>query len=267
MSLTLRQKIRLTWTNGIRYLPLLRNLISRELKKKYRKSMLGYVWCVLNPLLIMIIMTLVFSVMFRMNITNFPVYLFSGRMMFSFITDSSASVMRSIIGNGQLMRKTRVPYYVFPLASMGSSMVNFFFQLIAFALVLIGTHTPITIHAVAFLPVALEMCLFSFGLGLLLAISDVYIRDTGYIYSVVTTGWMYLCALFYPIEKLPDIVRNLVVRFNPAYYFIDMSRAVFYEHQWPSPEMLIRGGAVGLIFLILGLCLYNHVKKDLILHV
>ena len=137
--MTFADKCRLTWKNGIRYLPLLKNLVARELKKKYRQSALGYIWCVLNPLLVMIIMSLVFSRIFHNSIENFPVYLFAGRMMFSFITDCANLMLHSIVINGQLMRKTRIPYYVFPLSAMGCSAVNFLFQLIAFIIVLIFT--------------------------------------------------------------------------------------------------------------------------------
>ena len=267
MSLSPVQKISLTVHNGIRYLPLLKNLIAREQKKKYRQSILGYVWCVLNPLLIMIIMTVVFSAMFHNKIENFPVYLFSGRMMYSFITDSAGTIMRSIAGNGQLMRKTRIPYYVFPLSSMGSSIVNFLFQLVAFALVLIFTGTRISIHVVAFLPVCLEMFAFSFGFGLLLAVSEVFIRDTNYLYAVFTTAWMYLSVLFYPLSALPEVMQRLITRWNPAYYFIDMSRSIFHQNQWPSGIMMLRGGIAAVIFLAAALCLYSRVKKDIILYV
>ena len=141
--------VRLTVKNGIRYIPLLQNLIARELKKKYRRSVLGYVWCVLNPLLVMLIMTVVFSRMFRFDIPNFPVYLFAGRMMFSFVTDCSGGVMKSIVMNGPLMRKTRIPYYVFPLASTGSAVVNFGFHLIAFAIVASSLAGSMTRYASA----------------------------------------------------------------------------------------------------------------------
>ncbi len=266
-KLSFSQKVHLTVKNGIHYFPLLKNLVSRELKNKYRQSLLGYVWCVLNPLLIMIIMTIVFSRMFRNNIENFPVYLFAGRMMFSFVTDSVGAVMRSIVRNGQLMRKTRIPYYVFPLSAMGSSIVNFLFQLLAFALVLIGTGTSISIHVISFPLICLEMFMFSFGFGLILATLNIYIRDTDYMYAVLTTAWIYLSALFYPLEALPETVQFLISRFNPAYYFIDMSRTVFLYHAWPSGEMLLRGGIVGVLFLVASLCVYNKVKKNMILYV
>ena len=267
MSLSFGQKVKLTYRNGMRYLPLLKNLISRDLKKKYRQSLLGYVWCVLNPLLIMIIMTIVFSRMFRNNIQNFPVYLFAGRMMYSFITDCAGSVMRSIVSNGQLMRKTRIPYYIFPLSSAGSSIVSFLFQLVAFALVLIFTGTFPSVHIVAFPLVCLEMFLFSFGFGLLLAVCEIYIRDTDYLYAVFITAWMYLTPLFYPLSSLPEFMQNLIVRFNPAYYFVDMSRAIFLYHQWPSGSMLLKGAAAGIVFAAAALCVYSRVKKDMILYV
>ena len=267
MSLSTRQKIKLTYTNGTRYLPLLKNLILREQKKKYRQNVLGYVWSVLNPLLIMIIMTIVFSRMFRNNIQNFPVYLFAGRMMFSFITDCAGSVMRSIISNGQLMRKTRIPYYVFPLSAAGSSIISFCFQLIAFAIVLVFTGAFPSIHIIAFPLVCIEMFLFSFGFGLILAVCEIYVRDTDYIYAVFITAWMYLTPLFYPMSALPEVVQNLVIRFNPAYYFVDMSRAIFLYHQWPSGIMLLRGAIVSAVFVTAALALYSRVKKDMILYV
>lgn len=267
MALTFSQKCRLTVTNGIRYLPLLKNLISRELKKKYRQSILGYVWCVLNPLLAMIIMTIVFSRMFHNRIENFPVYLFAGRMMYSFITDCVGSMLRSITGNGKLMRKTRVPYYIFPLASMGSSVVNFLFQLVAFALVLIFTGTFPSYHIAAFPLVCLEMFLFSFGFGSLLAIAQVYIRDTRYLYSVFTTLWFYMTALFYPLESLPLTLQRIIRTFNPAYYFVEMSRFIFLYHQWPTGMMMLKGAVVGVAFTAAGLWAYSRAKNNMILYV
>ncbi len=263
----LTQKIELTLKNGIRYIPLLQNLIERDLKKKYRRSVLGYIWCVLNPLLVMIIMTVVFSRIFRYSIPNFPVYLFAGRMMYSLITDSVGGAMRSITHNGQLIRKTRIPYYIFPLSSMGSSIVGFAFQLIAFAIVLIFTGTTVSVHVISFPLVCLEMFIFSFGFGLLLAVCNMYIRDTEYMYAVFTTAWMYLTPLFYPITALPERLQSLIRNFNPAYFFVEMSRSIFLYNEWPSQLMLWKGAAVALLFLILGLVVYDRTKDTIILYV
>ncbi len=267
MSLTFSEKCRLTWKNGVRYMPLLKNLISREMKKKYRQSVLGYVWCVLNPLLVMIIMTIVFSRVFKNDIQNFPVYLFAGRMMFSFITDSVGVMLRSIVMNGQLMRKTRIPYYVFPLSAMGCSVVNFLFQLVAFLIVLVFTGTWPSIHTVAFPLVCLEMFGFSFGFGMLLSVSEIYARDTNYLFAVLTTAWMYLTPLFYPITVLPELFQKLISWLNPAYYYVHMARSIFLDHAWPDPAMLLRGGIAAVLFTALGLFVYSKAKKQMILYV
>lgn len=267
MSLTPVQKITLTVRNGLRYFPLLKNLISRELKKRYRQSFLGYLWCVLNPLMIMVIMTVVFSRMFRNSIENFPVYLFAGRMMYSYITDSANMVMRSIVSNGQLMRKTRIPYYIFPLASMGSCTVNFLFQLVAFAIVLVCTGTFPSIHIVAFPLVCLETFLFSFGFGLLLAVSEIYVRDTDYLYAVFVTAWMYLTPLFYPLSALPEFMQKIISGFNPAFFYVQMSREIFLYHQWPSADLLLRGAIAAILFFSASLALYSKTKNDMILYV
>ncbi len=265
--MTFADKCRLTWKNGIRYLPLLKNLVARELKKKYRQSALGYIWCVLNPLLVMIIMSLVFSRIFHNSIENFPVYLFAGRMMFSFITDCANLMLHSIVINGQLMRKTRIPYYVFPLSAMGCSAVNFLFQLIAFIIVLIFTGTWPSVHTVAFPLVCLEMFGFSFGLGLLLAVAEIYARDTNYLFAVFTTAWMYLTPLFYPINVLPELMQKLITWLNPAYYYVNMARSIFLDHTWPAVGMLVRGGFAAVLFAGLGLVVYSRVKKQMILYV
>lgn len=253
--------------NLIRYVPLLMNLISRELKKKYRRSILGYVWCVLNPLMVMLIMNFVFSNMFRNNIQNFPVYLFVGRMCFSFITDSTNSMSRSIVANGSLMRKTRIPYYIFPTASFASSVVNFLFTLIAFVVVLVMTRTTVTIHLVAFPLVVLQMFVFSYGLGMFLSQANTFIRDVNYLYNVFITAWTYLTPLFYPLEALPDFAQKIISTLNPAYLYITQARQIFLYNQWPDPSLLLNGSVFAAAFLLVGCAVYTKCRNKLILYV
>lgn len=259
--------IRLTFCNCIHYLPLLQNLIARELKKKYRRSVLGYVWCVLNPLAVMLIMNFVFSEMFRNNIENFPVYLFAGRMIFSFVTDSTASLSRSIINNGSLMRKTRIPYYIFPLSNFCTSVVNLAFTMIAFAIVLIFTGTPITIHVLYFPVLLLGMFMFCFGLGLFLSQANTFVRDVTYLYNVFITAWLYVTPIFYPIENLPDALEFIITHFNPAFFYVHQCRMIFLYHQWPTTELTLLGLGCGFIFLLLGLFTYARSKDKLILYI
>ena len=257
----------LTIRNGIRFIPLLQNLIERELKKKYRKNILGYAWCILNPLLVMIIMTVVFSQMFRNNIDNYPVYLFTGRMTFNFIIGGAGSIMRSIVSNGSLLRKTRVPYYVFPLASFCSSFVDYLFNLVAFAIVLLFTGTAISVHIIAYPIVILEMGIFTLGLGMILAVINIYMRDIDYIWAVATVALTYLTPLFYPINALPETLSHLISTYNPLYYFIEQVRAIFLHHQWLNGTSMLLGFGTGIVLLILGMICYNKAKDTVILHV
>ncbi len=249
------------------YIPLLENLVSRELKKRYRRSVLGYVWCILNPLSVMLIMYVVFSNMFRHNIENYPVYLFAGRMMYSYVSESTNSMVKAFVNNGALMRKTRIPYYIFPLAVLCSATVNFAFTLGAFGLVLLFTGTPLSIHVLAFPVVVAQMFCFSFGLGLFLAQANTFVRDTMQLYTVFLTAWMYLTPLFYPLESLPSKLQFLIVHFNPAYAYVQQARDIFLYHQWPQANVFLLGTGYGVLFLIVGLVFYAKSKEKLILYV
>ena len=255
-----------TVRNGIKYMPLLKNLIQRELRKKYRSTVLGYAWCILNPLLVMIIMTAVFSRMFSSSISNYPVYLFCGRMIYSFATGGAASVLRSIRGNSSLMRKTRIPYYIFPLASFSSAVVDFFFSVICFVLVLIFTGTPISIHAIAFPFVFLQTAVFTLGFGMFLAVCNVYIQDTAYLYNIFTVAWMYLTPMFYPLSSLSETMQKLIGTFNPLYFYITQMRAIFLDNAWPDGRMMLIGSAFACAALALGLLAYDKSKNSVILY-
>ena len=111
------------------YRGLIEELVTRDLKLKYRRSFLGYVWSVLNPLLVMTVMTVVFSAMFKQNIENYPVYLLTGRMTFEFFTASTNAAMNSVTGNAALMKKTYIPKYIFTVSKVTSSLVDYVFSL------------------------------------------------------------------------------------------------------------------------------------------
>ena len=257
----------LAWRNFCHYLPLLQNLIQRNLKKKYRTSVLGYAWCVLNPLLVMLIMTVVFSKMFDQNIENYPVYMFIGRMFYTLLSGGTAIVLRSIVENGNLMRKTRVPYYIFPLSSFSTAVVDFLFTLVAFALVLLFTGSSLSIHILAFPLVVVEAFIMCFGLGFTLALLNVRMRDVNYMWGVFCTAWMYLSAIFYPITSLPENIQYLISTFNPLYYLIAQGRDIFCSHVWPDVISLLRGFGFGLVMCGIGFYLYYKTKDDLILYV
>ena len=131
-----------SWHNFSKYRPLIRELVTRDLKVKYRRSVLGYMWSILNPLLMMLLQTLVFSYMFRFDIPNFPLYLICGNTLFNFFNESTNMGMGSVLGNASLIKKVYVPKFIFPISRVVSSFVNLLFSLAAILLVMLITRSP-----------------------------------------------------------------------------------------------------------------------------
>ena len=142
MSKSTQGQLHNSWHNFSKYRPLIRELVTRDLKVKYRRSVLGYVWSILNPLLMMLLQTLVFSYMFRFDIPNFPLYLICGNTLFNFFNESTNMGMGSVLGNASLIKKVYVPKFIFPISRVVSSFVNLLFSLAAILLVMLITRSP-----------------------------------------------------------------------------------------------------------------------------
>lgn len=249
------------------YTDLIKELVKKDLRLKYRRSFLGYLWSILNPLMIMIIMTIVFSQMFDNNISNYPVYLIAGRTIFTFVTDSTSKAMISIRGNASLLKKVYIPKYVFPLAKVTSGMIDCVFSMGAMLIVIIVTGTPITWYYLMIPFVVLQAYIFCCGLGFFLAQCVVFFRDMQYIYNAVTTAWMYLTPLFYPIERLPEMVQWVVVHLNPCYSYVTQFRCCVYSASFPEPWMVGAGWAWALGMLLFGLITFKRSQDKFILYI
>ena len=221
------------------YRYLIKQLVTKDIKLKYRRSFLGYVWSVLNPLMVMVVMYLVFSKMFRFNIDNYSAYLIIGQTLFTFMTEATNQAIFSITGNGPLLKKVYVPKYVFTLSKVTSSLVNLVFSLGAMIIVFVITKVQFS-WAMLFFPVILmEVYIFSLGLGLFLAEAAVFFRDIQYIYNVLTTAWMYLTPIFYPMEQLPESVQKAIKIFNPMYQYITQFRTISLHQTLPAAGIRI----------------------------
>ncbi len=242
-------------------------LVSRDIKLKYRRSVLGYIWSVLNPLMIMIVQAAVFTMMFKRSIEYYPAFLISGNILFSFMRESSNHAMTSISGNASLLKKTYVPKYIFSLSKVTSDLVNTLLSFGALIIVLIIYQVPITWNILLFFIPVIELYIFCLGLGLFLAPASVFFRDIQYIWGVVTTAWMYLTPLFYDVAFLPDQVQWLVVRFNPMYYYVTMFRDFVVYGQMTWTPLIWRGGLIALVMLLIGTFYFVRTKDKLILHI
>lgn len=251
----------------VHYKDLLIQLVERDIKLKYRRSFLGYVWSILNPLMVMIIMVIVFSNMFRFNIENFPVYLIIGQLCFTFLTESTNQAIYSITGNASLLKKTYVPKYIFTCAKVTSSCVNLLFSLGAMILVMIVCRVPFTLKFL-FIPfVLVQLYFFCLGLGMFLAAANVFFRDIQYIYNAVTTAWMYLTPIFYPLDQLPDNLQWLIKHLNPMYFYIGQFRDVVLYNRLPGPVILTAGILTAMLSVLVGSTVFVKTKDQFILYI
>lgn len=252
----------------IKYKDLMGELVSRDLKLKYRRSILGYLWSILNPLFIMIIMTIVFSHMFkRGNIPNYPVYLISGQVLFNFMNLSTKSAIQSINGSASLLKKTYVPKYVFTVSKITSGLVDCIFSLGALLIVMIFAGGSFSWHLLLFPLILAQEFIFNLGLGMFLAASNVFFRDILYIYNAITTAWLYLTPIFYPIEFLPETLRWFVVHLNPMYAYITQLRCLTLYNCMPDLSMVIYGCVDAVLMLIIGIWIFLKTQDKFILYI
>jgi ABC-2 type transport system permease protein len=248
------------------YKDLLYNLVSRDIKVRYRKSFLGMLWTVLNPLLMMIVMTIVFSTLFKSTIDNFPVYFLAGNLIFTLNSEITNNCTYAIIGNASLLKKVYIPKYLFPLSKAGSALVNLMFSLIAMFLVMIILRVPF-LPTLLLLPIPIAYAfIFSLGLGLLLSAVTVYFRDIAYFYSVLLLAWNYFTPVFYPIEILPDFARKLM-QLNPLYHYIDYMRNLILHGVVPGITENFVCLLMSVMMLVIGVCVFYRKQDNFILYI
>jgi ABC-2 type transport system permease protein len=249
-----------------KYRYLLYELVIKDIKVKYRRSVLGLVWSVLNPLLMMLVITAVFSTIFKFDVENFPAYYLTGSLIFGFVAESTTGSVGSIIEGASLIKKVYIPKYIFPLEKILFAFVNALFALIAVAIVLIILKVPVT-WTVLLLPIPLVYTLiFCVGLGLILATLNVFFRDVGHLWGVWITAWMYLTPIIYPENILPNFMKT-IIRFNPLYYYVDYFRQVILYGTLPNlmSNLICLGFSFG--FLILGVIVFKKNQDKFILHI
>lgn len=250
--------------NFWKYKSLLVELVRRDLKVKYRRSVLGYLWSLLNPLLMMLVISAVFSYVFRNDIPNFPIYLLTGQIFFNFFSEATNSAMASIVEGGSLIKKVYIPKYIFPISKVFSCFVNLIFSLFAIVIVLVITKTPVT-PAILLFPLALMyILLFAIGFGLILSVVAVYFRDVKHLYSVALVAWMYFTPLFYPVSILPKPVMSLM-QINPLYHFIEYFRLIV-NGGIPTMSANVICLGFGVISILIGLLLFYKKQDGFILY-
>ena len=248
-----------------RYGFLIRQLVSRDFKTKYKRSALGMAWSFLNPLLTMSVQYVVFSTLFKSDVPNYPVYLLSGIVFFNFFSEAISMGMTSITGNASLIKKVYMPKYIYPVSRILSSLVNFALAIIPLLLVMVITGTAFT---PALLLLIFDMlCLLGFvtGMSLLLTTAMTFFQDTQFLWGVVSMMWMYLTPLFYPESIIPAQFLT-VYHMNPMYQYITFARICIIDGVSPEPMAYLWCILSSLVVLVLGILTFKRHQDKFVLY-
>jgi ABC-2 type transport system permease protein len=247
----------------IRYKELLRNLVSRDIKVRYKRSVLGFVWVMLNPLLMMLIMNMVFSSIFRISTKNYTAYLLSGIILWNLFTQSTTTALMGFIGNSNLIKKIYLPKAIFPLSMVISAMIHFVFSLVPLFFIFLITGTPLSPYIFLLPLVLLMIFIFTYGVSLILSTLTVFFHDAKYIYDVLLLAWMYMTPIFYPESIIPQKY-SFFFHLNPLYYFLSIFRASLYMDVSSLLERMMFGFFYAFVAAVAGWYLYSRNKDKIV---
>ena len=241
---------------AIRYKDLIFQLIRRDITTKYKRSVLGIVWTMLNPLGIMIIMTLVFQDFFHRQ-QFYSVYVLTGILTFTFFNQSSTAIIHNLIWGEDLFQRIYIPRSTFALAAIGTSLVNIVLALIPLMLVALAIGSPLS-WKIIFFPIYLVfLSAFSLGIGLIVASLALHFHDIADIYQVILTAWFYATPIIYPYDTLEPSVKRILF-YNPMTHIVQLMRNSFYYNYAPTLNELLITGGVACGILLIGWVLFSR---------
>ena len=268
-------KLRNIFLNFKHYWFLMTQLISRDFKVKYKRSVLGVIWSLLYPILMLAVMAVVFSQMFRVRVegANYLVYLMTGIIMFNYFNEASSNAMTSVVDNFGLINKVYIPKYIFPVAKCLFIGINFLLTLIPWIGIILlsyvglGQYTcHISLNYLFFLFFFLCLFIFTVGMGLFLSCVSVFLRDVFYIYGIVTMIWNYVTPVFWSIEIIPQKLAFLF-KLNPLYQLLTSAREVVLYAHHPSMINLIAITGYALFALILGAVVFKKNQDKFVYYI
>ena len=244
---------------------LLANLVRRDLTVRYKRSVLGFFWTMLNPLLLMIILSVVFSTVFRFAVKHFEVYFLSAYLGWTFFAQTTTGAMSSLAWNGALMKRVRVPKVIFAFSTVLSGLANLGLSCVPLFAIMFIVGAPLT-PALLFLPVSfLILAVFVFGVSLGMSAAAVYFDDVAQMYGVALMGLMYLTPIFYPIEIIPQKYLWLI-RLNPLVYLFELARAPIYKGCMPSLHDVVISAACAVVAMVVGTTVFRRLAPGFYRH-
>lgn len=248
---------------------LIKQLVSRDFKVKYKRSFLGVAWSLLNPVLMMCVMAIVFSNVFRLTVpgVNYLVYLLIGLTFFNYFSEATNLSMSSIVANFGLINKVYIPKYIFPLTKCLFVGINFLLTLIPLYAVILLTGTGVNWYHLL-LPYAF-ICLFMFtlGMGFLLSAVSVFLRDMFYLYGIIVSMWMYLTPVMYDLSMLNNPFFEFVLKFNPLYQYINFARYIVFRGFCPTLGMFAGCLVSSTIVLFVGALVFKRTQDKFVYYI
>ena len=249
-----------------KYRFLLRELVRKGVKLKYRKSYLGIIWSLIEPILTTIVLVLVFGTLLGHREKDFSLYIVCGRLLYTFFSSGTKQSMTSIRRNASMIRKVYVPKYLYPLAEILFNYIIFFISLLVLVLVMIYCRTVPTVLIWQVIPALLMVLLLTIGMGMILSTLHVFFRDTEYLWNVVLMLIMYMCAIFYYPNKILESGHAWLLRYNPLYCIIDIFRGGIMGYMADSWNYIF-AGAVSVLSVIIGTYIFWKKQDEFILHI
>jgi ABC-type polysaccharide/polyol phosphate export permease len=236
----------------LKYRNLVVQFARRDILTRYKRSVLGVGWTMLNPLGTMLILTIVFSRAFGQSQPGYAVYVLSGLVAWNFFSQSTNAAIVHLVWGGSLLRRIYVPRTVFAVSAIGTALINIGLSLIPLIIVMLIVKVPIR-WTFLFVPVPiLFLTMFSLGVGLLISTVAIYYSDVAEMYAIFLTAWMYLSPVIYTPEILPEMYRLWIVRLNPMYHLINLFRAPIYLGEIPGMREIIICASIAIISLFIG---------------
>lgn len=245
----------------IHYKELVIQSISRAIKTRYKRSALGVLWTMLNPLLMMVVLTVVFSQIFRFSVEHYPVYILCGIVIWNFFSGSTSGAMGEMLWSGELLTRIYVPKSIFTVSSIGTGLLNLLLSLIPLFLISIALGVPIT-PALLLTPLAVLIVTgFALGMGLLLSTITVFFADMLPVYEVILRIWFYATPIIYPLEIVPERLLWLI-KLNPMYYMVELFRQPLLNGTVPELNCWLIAAGSALISLIVGSIVFTSKSND-----
>ena len=248
-----------------KYRNLLTELVKKDIKLKYRNSYLGVLWTMLEPLLTMVVLTLVFSKLLGKGTKDFPVYILTGRLLYSFFSNGTKAALKSVRANASMIKKVYVPKYMYPFASVLSGYVIFLISLIVLAAVALARGVYPTVQLLWIAVPLLQILLLTAGVGLILSTMAVFFRDVEYLWGVALMLLMYASAIFYQVADVVSERNAWIFKLNPLYaVIVNFRNAVFGA----PPDFQAMGYAFGFgaVSLLVGIVAFYKKQDKFILY-